>query len=297
MQQIHLIRGYQQVIDDDGALVISAGHNEMMLTKARGIHFQFAEPGSEPDIQINGRLDCGELQRFSQGFHLTIPELDAEVYCGVLAWWTFPNFNLPTGRRLFYIPLRGWFAGVWYDGPLAHYSPKGMLASFVPPGAPARLSIPWQAQEPAAEVVPYVREFFVNETMKWLALRTSAAYGLYEQLACKMGCRAQVRLQNLNAYSAVLLCLLRMAFPDDYLECEGVPEVGDLARLWVRLCRNLDIRVHKDPRLEGEIIPIELERYEHLIPEHCLQRLVEALNHQSPVIPVNLLRDMGFLND
>ncbi len=295
MQQIHLVRGYDQMRDEEESLVISSGHNKVMLSKARGVHFCFAEPQVPPQIQVSGSVALGALTGFSQGYCLGLPELEAEVFCGCLPWWSFPNFDLPEGKRLFYVPLRGWYGGAWYDGPLAHYSANGLLASFVPPGAPARLSIPWQAKEPSAEVVPYIREFFINESMKWLALRTSAAYGLLEQVHSKIGGRAQIQLKKCDGHSIVLLCLLRMACPDAYLECEGLPQEGDEARQWSRLCRNLDIRVHKDPRMDADPVPIEIERYAHLVPDSCLQPLFEALNHHSPLIPRNLLKDLGFV--
>jgi hypothetical protein len=252
------------------------------------LHLQVGAQG--PTLTGETRLCHGDIVAFEQGYWVNLGDLGLDVYFGVLPWWQFPDFPLPEKRRVLYVPMRGWWQGQWHDGPLAHYVAEGYLASFVPPGADARLTIPWETSPPSPEVIPYIRQTFVNESLKWLALRTSAAFGLRDWLVSQIGehNRIQVAADQWDQQTAVLLCLLRLGFPDESFEMAVLPTQKDRSPLWKRLCQNLDIICGKAPRPVAKATDLELGDLRQLVPDETVEPLITAINRQSPLIPDRL---------
>lgn len=226
---------------------------------------------------------------FSQGYQIELPEYQLAVHFGILPWWQFPDFELPAGQRVLYVPLRAWYRQQWHDGPIAHYVPQGYLSSFVPAGAPAKLCLPMDYVAPSEEVIPYIRSSFTNEQMKWLAKRTSAAMGIWECLHSQLDQgHHQIAVQKYDRIAVVLMCLLRIAFPDYSFELAALPAKKEDEVAWKRLCQNLEIICGKAPRPSPVSQLIQLDLYRHHVPESVCLPLMEALNEHSPMIPNRL---------
>jgi len=230
------------------------------------------------------------LTSFAQGYQVELPDLELLVCFGVLPWWQFPDFELPVGKRVLYVPFRGWLADQWHDGPLAHYVPQGYLSSYVPAGASAKLCLPMEFKPPAEEVIPYIRGSFTNQKIRSMAMRTSAAFGLRDRLLDADGEEHhRLKLEVFDQKSIALMCLLRIAFPDDSMELAILPDEKQLHVGWKRLCQNLDILCGKAPRPDGKTRLVELDQFRCLLPDSVLVTMLHSFNEHSDMVPLRLI--------
>ncbi|MFW7380525.1 MAG: hypothetical protein ACOH5I_17065 [Oligoflexus sp.] len=290
-KSLTLLRGqsFDQVEDESLAIVCVA--DEAELGKPSPFFLALIlPPGEKPRLLASPSLGSLQVEVFSQGHQVALPSLGLLVCFGVLPWWQFPDFSIPEGQRVVYVPLRAWRENQWHDGPLAHFIPEGYLSSYVPAGASAKLCLPMEYVLPTEEVIPYIRSSFTNPKMKAMSMRTSAAFGLRAQLTSLLQfphCRIEVKHYDQTAI--VLMCLLRIAFPDESMELIKLPEDKLLHSPWKRLCQNLDIICGKAPRPTGATSLVELDRYRNLLPEHMLPTLLSSLTEHSDLIPHRLV--------
>jgi len=208
----------------------------------------------------------------------------AQLYGAALPWNEGERFweALPSDEEFYLLSANGWLGRVWLDGPIAHVLPGKRVASYLPPGGPARLSftnLP-NARNPAKTVANEDMKFNPGE---WGRRSLVAAAG---ELAGHFTRTPQVCFGRFDAKTALALTLLRQAYPSHQMTACGPVPFQQWAPAWRRLSQNLGVT---PVAATGPDAALPMEPLADLIPDDWVPRIFAALNHYSDLIPVKTL--------
>lgn len=281
------------------------GADHLGVSEADELNLAFFDEATKPDtdsltgfVFLLRKSDASfELETDQKGLQLErieanlwrveISSLGAWVYFGLYAWHDFPSFEIDPSNRIFFVGYRGWIGKQWYDAPLAHYV-GGYLASFLLSGESAKLLLPKTVEAPHEDVIPYIRTSFLSEQSRAYSMRLSLVCALKTRLALKSQESILWELKLADASTALVLVLMRMAFPDHAMGLAHLPEANP--ELWKRLCQNLDVACAKAlASFSKPASQASLDEFATMIPNEYKRTLSDAINHQSAIIPSKLL--------
>lgn len=225
------------------------------------------------------------LNKEDGGFWVKDPiDLNIIIYFGFKPWYT--QFNLIdhtkfSSSKMLYIAYKGWIGDEWFDGPFAHFLSEKRVASYVPYFHDSRIVVPASIKN--SDLVKAINLDLLED----IGRRDALVFAVRERVG-ELDGLTTVLLENFGLYEAILISLLRMAFPDQKLQVCSLPSGGERA-FWRRLCQNLAIEIHEGKKDFGTET-IDLPRLcSSLVPKALYSQIASQINCQSDLIPPKLL--------
>ena len=206
--------------------------------------------------------------------------LDLDIMA-IAAPWDSPVYwskFLREERRTLIISAQGFLGPSWLDGPLAHVTAKGELASYLPAGGPGGLLLPLNADSDS-QGYPLSKAVDLEADLGERAHR--CLVGATRSLLSHRGHKLEIRIEQLTRLAAVTLVLIRQAFPN----LELLVQLPDsFTSKWTRLLQNLNITQAATVAEDAFTIPGPSPL---LKDAHC-DAVAAAINQISDVIPRTL---------
>ncbi len=215
-----------------------------------------------------------------------ILSLNAEMIT-VTAPWDEP-FDLgpyvTPGKRTFITSTLGEVQGRWCDGPLVHVLENGLVASYVPAGGVATLSVP---SVTSADAQGVAWEAARSTEGAPLARSQRCLIGLFDERAKAFGDGVwRFTAERLDLVDALALVLLRQASPRTEIRMAMRVQSHNVPPHWRRLLQNVGVWLDADWDGQGDLA--RLEAFADEIPAALRPELARHLNVKSDVLPKRL---------